>query len=53
MDDVKGSDPLRLADAEAATPVWAARGILAVGLLAAWIVITRTRMYATDPMKAR
>jgi len=27
--------------------------MLAVGLLAAWIVITRTRMYATDPMKAR
>jgi len=39
MDDVKGSDPLRLADAEAATPVWAARGILAVGLLAAGTVV--------------
>ncbi|WP_084284136.1 DUF4153 domain-containing protein [Solirubrobacter soli] len=37
MGQIKGPDPFRLARAE--TPVWAARGILAVGVLAAATVV--------------
>jgi uncharacterized protein DUF4153 len=41
MEQMKGSDPLTLACAQTAAPVWAARGILAVGVLAAATVVGR------------